>query len=329
MSASATKGEIRVAKKLPRGVKDARNPTIPGVKNIDATSGSGNKIDGHAARLHFSPMFLGPVDEHKVFGVPRETALVAQNFENYWQYGKAFPALKHLDPSGKVNAAWLAFRAKGYKKQGGDRHPAGTKTDRVKFVDSQGRRHFEYSTATTSVYLDQQMDYLTSRKRIYIPVYAHLVSQRPAFRALRAQVDAGMCVQVLDFDVLAGGSHVVSAGFLRQRVNDPKAPFGHGYVLAALLAGIPLEEWIEPEFLTAMPRCVGLPSFTSCSSFSSSSFADAKDNHDESDDVLDDVLDDVACGSSDGVVGAASTSSKRSRVIQQNVTDDSSKKTRK
>lgn len=58
-----------------------------------------------------------------------------------------------------------------------------------------------------------------------------------------SQVDTGLDVQILDFDIVEG-SHQVTVDFLRERVNDPDKPFGHGYVLAGLLAGIEPEAYV-------------------------------------------------------------------------------------
>lgn len=241
-----TKGTVRIGKKRQRGVQGSTDPVSTNFLNIDATSGSNNKIDGHSA-TSFSPMKLGPVIESEIFPdlFKEGTTLKSQScllFENYWQYGKIFNELGHLK-NGKITAAWTAFRQKGYQKTKGDRHPVGTKTNEVKFKDNKGRNHYRYMTACSSHYLGEQMDYLTSRKKIYIPVYAYLVRQTAAFIALKQKVDAGASVQVLDFDGPHDGSQIVTLPMLLEKVNDPQHPFGHGYVLAALLSGFEPEDY--------------------------------------------------------------------------------------
>lgn len=226
-------GEVYVGKKAERGVLGSTDPLIPGVLNINATSGSMNKINGVPAK-QLSPMYLGPVEEKEIFGIGDQVALL---FENYWQYGKIFNELGHIDAIGQLTPTWYAFREKGYKKTKGDRHPDGTKSKEVKYVDSRGNRHFRYYTAISSMYLDNVLDYITSRKLIYAPVYGFLVVRTPAFQELKKLVESGQSVQILDFDVLPG-SHRISLEFLRERINDATLPFGHGYVVAGLLAGI-------------------------------------------------------------------------------------------
>jgi hypothetical protein len=197
-----------------------------------------NKINGVPAK-QFSPMYLGPVNEKEIFGIGDQVALT---FENYWQYGKIFKELGHIDDKGQITQTWHSFRAKGYNKTKGDRHPEGTKSNNVKYVDAQGKRYFRYYTAISSIYLNNVLDYITSRKLIYAPVYGWLVVKTQAYIELKKKVDSGQNIQILDFDVLPG-SNIITKDFLRDRINDPKVPFGHGYVLAGLLAGIHPSEY--------------------------------------------------------------------------------------
>lgn len=229
---------IYVGKKCERGKTGSCDPVIAGVKNINATSGSMNKINSLSAK-DFSPMYLGPVIEQDIFN---QGNLTARNFENYWQYGKIFQELDHVDNEGHLTETWYKFREYGYAKSGGDRHPKGTKSSEVKFIDAAGRKHYKYYTAISSCYLDNIYNYIESRKYIYVPVYAWLVSQTPVYLELMKQVEAGNQFQILDFDILPG-SHQVTLEFLKERINDPSTPFGHGYVLAGLLAGILPEEY--------------------------------------------------------------------------------------
>lgn len=225
----AATGSVRVGKKAGR-VKGARDPVAQGFKNINATSTSKNKINDYEAKS-LSPMVLGPVNEMELFGRGKLEAL---NFENYWQYGKIFPDLGHISEEGKVTKAWITFRNKGYAKERADRHPVGTK-----------RKEGGYYRASTSGYYGVKMDYLKSRKRVYVIGYAKLVRKTSAFKELRRQIRAGLNVMILDYDIVGDNpeGYEVTVDFLRDRVNDPSKPFGHGYVLAGLLAGIEPEEY--------------------------------------------------------------------------------------
>lgn len=229
---------VYVGKKSQRGVTGSKDPVIANVKNVNVTSGSMNKVNGQQIK-QLSPMFLGPVSESEFFGNGTETALI---FENYWQYSKVFKELGHIEDDGQLTESWYKFRAKGFAKNKGDRHPMGTKSKEIKFVDERGKNHYKYYSANCSVHFGQKLDYIKSRKLIYAPVYAWLVSRTPAFSELEKLVKSGISVQILDNDVLPG-SHSVTVDFLKERINDPSVPFGHGYVVAGLLVGIQPEEY--------------------------------------------------------------------------------------
>lgn len=48
---------------------------------------------------------------------------------------------------------------KGFNRDKGDRHPAGTKTSEIMFVDEAGKNHYKYRLAISSQYGGQRMDY--------------------------------------------------------------------------------------------------------------------------------------------------------------------------
>lgn len=231
---------IYVGKKSQRGVVGSKDPIIQNVKNINATSGSMNKVNGISIK-DVSPMYLGPVCENTIFGTGNN---IAQVFENYWQYSKLFSELGHIDNVGNPTSKWYEFRNKGFRKNKGNRHPIGTKSNDVKFVDAKGKNHYRYYSACYSIYFDQKLDYLQSRKLIYVPVYAFLVVKTLAYQELVKLVTAGESVQILDNDVLPG-SHLVTLELLKERINDPVNPFGHGYVLAGLLSGITPDKYCQ------------------------------------------------------------------------------------
>lgn len=239
---------VAVGKKICRGVCGAKNLKILGYKNIDATSGSMNKILGKSVKKDFSPMFLGPVDENELIeNIPEFKNLIPKDyipktsilFENYWQYGKKFKDLGHFDTN-----IWGKFRDKGYSRTIGDRHPKGTKTNIVKYRKD-NKNYYQYMVASSSNYFDTEMDYITSRKMIYCKIYAYLVKKTESFKNLRNMVKNGeIRPLILDFDVKDGNPNIVTLEFLKMMVNDKSVPFGHGNVLAGLLAGIEPEDYI-------------------------------------------------------------------------------------
>ena len=173
------KGKVYISS-FQRGKK---HPTIENVININVTSGSINKICGHKAKT-MSPMFLKT----------KEGVI----FENYWQYGKKFKELGHED-----RTTWLEFKKKGHLRTKGDRHPKGTKTNEIKYTINKNGKNinfYRYLTAYSSEYNNEEMDYLTSRLKIYIPLYEELVKETNAFKELKKKVDEGYSIMILDFD---------------------------------------------------------------------------------------------------------------------------------
>eukprot|EP00051_Salpingoeca_urceolata_P017439 m.237485 g.237485 ORF g.237485 m.237485 type:complete len:329 (-) comp18954_c0_seq2:68-1054(-) len=229
-------GKVVIAVKPPRG-SGQPFPSLPGFTRIDVTSGSCNRVlQPRDVAATFSPMAIGPVKG-------------ARLFENYWQYGKVFQELGHLRGDGtpegsSVTDKWRQFRAKGYAKAKGCRRPPEAKTTDVLEV-REGRRKFRYLIPRFAHYDGKNMGYITSRKQVYVPEYARLVEETRVFKALRERVLAGENVMILDLDGPRDqpGGVEVTVEMLRTRINDPRYQFGHGYVAAALLAGIEPEQY--------------------------------------------------------------------------------------
>lgn len=235
------RGKVYVTRKFNVHTGDA----FKDVLRVDCTSGSTTKVEGLSCHK-LSPFHLGPVREVDVFPdvefqhVRDLTALPdsrlpepmrAQNVENYWQYGKIFSELGHAPR----NAEWQRFRQNGYKKKTADRHPEGTVTKKK----NGGKVRTRYRKATSSMYMNVEMGYVESRKKIYAPVYAYYAKRTEVFERLKELVNAGTSVMIVDYDILpTKEAYEVTTEFLTERINDPQHPFGHGYVLAGLLAGI-------------------------------------------------------------------------------------------
>ena len=217
-------------------------PVIKGALRINATSGSMNKINGEKAS-QFSPMLLGPVDNDLLKEIGLSTDVPSVKFENFWQFGKKFKELGHED-----REKWLKFRNKGYKKIKGCRRPPSTRTKDVLYrYDNRGKmcNKYRYMIPWVAEYYGEEMDYITARKKAYVPVYAQLVSKTKAFKNLKKLVDKGQDVLILDLDGPKEGVMDITVNNLKQAINDKNTIFGHGFVLAGLLAGIEPSDYID------------------------------------------------------------------------------------
>ena len=94
----------------------------------------------------------------------------------------------------------------------------------------------------------RELGYAESRKKVYVPDYYKTIVNTPHLRDICAKHD-GKCVVVYDFDGPrdadgAPAIEEVSVEMLKRRINDERFPFGHGYVVAAAVAGVRPEEYV-------------------------------------------------------------------------------------
>jgi hypothetical protein len=141
-------------------------------------------------------------------------------FENWWQGNKVFPI--HVDDVNKRNEFVQWWRN---LNEGKRRHPT-----------VRGKPAY-------AIYDDGIMrGYIDARKNIYVKQYYDLMISTEAFKKCKEMVDSGKNVAVYDFDGPRDrlGKKVcleVTLDMLKDKVNDEKFPFGHGYVIAAALKG--------------------------------------------------------------------------------------------
>ena len=106
---------------------------------------------------------------------------------------------------------------------------------------------------TNSATLNQCLDYVQSRKKIYIPVYTKLAKKERQFNRLRNKLKYKnlLIIEVdgphqeslqyykdkykVDDDFIVGHTMAVTENNINIMVNDDKHPFGHGYCLAISL----------------------------------------------------------------------------------------------
>lgn len=138
------------------------------------------------------------------------------NFEAFWQSGKVYKDI----PVEKYKSFWKNI------KEPKRRYP-GSKGKKVLY----------------SKWDDEKLDYIESRKKVYIPLYYEMIKDREMTLYWKKIVEEGQDVIIYDFDGprLDDGSvtyHEVTLDFVKEKVNDPKFPFGHGYIVASIFAGI-------------------------------------------------------------------------------------------
>lgn len=201
---------VYVAAKNMRG-KWAERPD--GSVVVDVTSA---QAKDHPNRVAFSPMTMEPYTD------PEEGTFA--NFEAFWQSLKVIENVPHAQAK-----QWWKSIDKPKR-----RHPK-MKKNRVLHA-----KHARFP--------GQELGYVESRKKVYVPDYYELIKNNPHLRHIREK-HQGQCVVVYDFD---GPRHAdgapaieeVTVDMLKRRINDERFPFGHGYVVAAAMAGILPEEYV-------------------------------------------------------------------------------------
>lgn len=214
---------VRIGQKYRRGVAGDKSTSMDGYINIDVTSGSRNLLgDRKIAANTLSPMKLGPVVDEQ-----GNEALV---FENFWQGGKMWPTAGHIKDGteSEPTANWFRFRAKVYAMQKGKRRPLPFR---------------QYGCATASRYNGRAYSYVDSRKHIYTRYYYQLIKHLPAIKEMQKMVADGKRLMIIDGDGAPRSLYphglVLTEESWNQMINDPRHPFGHGYVVAAAVAGLP------------------------------------------------------------------------------------------
>ena len=185
--------------------------------SVDVTTGQRDREA--PGRVAFSPM-------HVFDGTYRAPdGSVYACFEHYWQSLKHFPHRSHA-----ADKAWWRNQT-----------VARRRLPRVSPASCL------YASDETR-YPGQTFNYTESRKVFYVPDYSAKLRTSALARALiqelKRLINAGFDIIVEDFDGPRDDEgrpliEEVTLALLRQKIDDTSRPFGHGYVVAAELLGIP------------------------------------------------------------------------------------------
>jgi len=148
-------------------------------------------------------------------------------FENYWQGGKVYEG---IDP--KISKEWWLKQTTGKR-----RYPMG-KSKKVLY----------------GIYDGKKYNYIDARKNVYVPEYHSLIhSSKKSNSALKDLIDKynnGVDIAIYDFDGPRSNDsspicELLTIDLLREKINNPIYPFGHGYVVAASIAGYDINEYTQ------------------------------------------------------------------------------------
>jgi len=152
-----------------------------------------------------SPMLLGPVMLY--------AGQWSRTVENAWQYSKIYP--EHQFEPG----AYWNWAQSGWANPRAVRYPMG-----------------KGAMPAYSLWAGEELDYVTARRRIYMPLYAQAVRfyQVALLQALR-DAAAREDIVIADFDAY---DHRALGYSWDDVINDPDRKMGHGFVLAMMIEGI-------------------------------------------------------------------------------------------
>ena len=158
-----------------------------------------------------SPFFVGPVDLYNGYK--------SINMENAWQYSKCYGHLDHVDDGGNPTESYFKWAQEGWKSYRAHRYPMGKGVKPL----------FSYWDG-------EKLDYISARKKIYIPLYSQAVKQTNAWQLLqKLYASATQPIYLWDFD-----AHNLTPGTFNYQDlwDNPEIKVGHAYVLAMMLEGI-------------------------------------------------------------------------------------------
>ena len=144
-------------------------------------------------------------------------------FENYWQAGKCY---QDIDRDKQLE--WWKKQKKGYR-----RYP-NSKGKKVLYAKFPGL---------------PPLYYIDSRKQVYVPEYYNIIKDCYSLKELKTRQEKGEIIVIYDFDGPRNDDGTptmeeVTLELLKEKINGSKHPFGHGYIIAAELAGIAIEDYI-------------------------------------------------------------------------------------
>ena len=154
-----------------------------------------------------------------------------KNRKTIWEYPKETHAvLKKGGDKNNLNdweicPEWKTWRNTGFRHKYAIRRPNGT-------AKKNGPPIF-------ALYNGKRLDYIESRKKIYVPTYSKLLKQHPLFQKLITMLVEGNNIMLVDLD----GPDVdkypegreITKDILDKLIDDPTRPYGHGYVAAGVL----------------------------------------------------------------------------------------------
>nr|QBK93533.1 MAG: uncharacterized protein LCPAC404_02370 [Pithovirus LCPAC404] len=204
-------------------------------------------------------------------------------FENIWQFSKVYPSVpevvqrysrwdrrviwqcpaqQHVN-NNCISSKYLEWRYAGMACQDAIRYPVGydrkMRASCIGCLTDQALEEMKYEH-NTKIDNGKLLDYVESRKKLYLPLYCHLVKKEKQYCDLQDMLKAGVNLLIIEVDAciqsslpyykekygvgddfIENDTMLVNVKNLKIMLNDTKHPYGHGYCLGAALLGIDKE----------------------------------------------------------------------------------------
>lgn len=240
-------GQIRVGRT--KGA-NGPHPSYPGFKRVICLMSSSPYYNVSPYALQDSK---GRILEN-IWQFSKYYLVVPKSLQRYSRYNKRViwdhPAEIHHDDY-NPNEAYLDWRKKGMNNNEAVRYPVGYKY--------RSRCVCAYKELENGPDLEHPLNYITSRKEIYLPIYREAVEKTEMFLKLKKRLENGENLLIIEVD----GPHEESMDYYKEKydvgddfiqgntisatpenmellLNDEKHNFGHGYCLAMALLDMKL-----------------------------------------------------------------------------------------
>lgn len=155
-------------------------------------------------------------------------------FENYWQ------SMKFYD---------IEEASADHKKEEDHKKEADHKKRLVWWKNQkEGKRRFPLSKGKLILYAlhhetGEKLNYIESRKKVYVPEYYNLIKDEKVLNEYKKILNSGKSICIFDIDGPRDENgnvtyKKVTKELLFEKLHDEKFPFGHGYIVASILANL-------------------------------------------------------------------------------------------
>lgn len=116
------------------------------------------------------------------------------------------------------------------------------------------KRRYPKSKGKTVLYaeyddIEGKLDYITSRKKVYVPEYYQLVKDRDMVTFWKNKHQNNEDIIIYDLDGPRDNNNEpiclkLTKDLLKNKINDDNHPFGHGYIVGSIILDISYDEYI-------------------------------------------------------------------------------------